>query len=110
MQLRKNTLCTSVFTVGEVLTGPYPAGKTDIVSQVRDSFHAAEIVMIPFDADTAEYYARVRSAYKVALADAIHLASAAQAGVDLFLTNDDRLKKLKAPGIQFIAGLDVSLF
>jgi len=42
-------------------------------------------------------------------ADAIHLASAAQAGTDLFLTNDKNLIGKVVPGIQFIASLDTQL-
>jgi len=110
MQSRGDTLCTSVFTTGEVLTGLYGTGDIEIISQIRDSFGAEEIELIPFNADTADQYARIRSACKVAPADAIHLASAAQAGVNLFLTNDRRLHKLKIPSIDFIAGLDVNLF
>jgi predicted nucleic acid-binding protein len=37
------------------------------------------------------------------IADAIHLACAASAGIDLFLTGDKQLTKLDIPGIQFIA-------
>jgi len=57
-----------------------------------------------------ERYGRIRGAFRVTPADAIHLASASQAGVDLFLTNDRELSDLVIPGIHFIAGLDVSLF
>jgi predicted nucleic acid-binding protein len=46
----------------------------------------------------------------VAPADAIHLACAAQAKTDLFLTNDKRLVGKIIPGIQFIATLDTRLF
>jgi len=46
----------------------------------------------------------------LAPADAIHLACAAQAGVDVFLTNDQGLARQIVPGIQFIAGLDCNLF
>jgi predicted nucleic acid-binding protein len=66
--------------------------------------------LIPFTAETADGYARIRASYRVSPADAIHLASAASAGVDLFLTNDHRLQPLAIPGIQFIAGMDVNLF
>lgn len=41
---------------------------------------------------------------------ACNLASAAEAKVDLFLTNDRKLVGKMIPGIQFIAGLDVSLY
>ena len=37
--------------------------------------------------------------------DAIQLACAAQVGVDLFITNDDRLSRLTIPGIQFLVPL-----
>jgi hypothetical protein len=40
----------------------------------------------------------------------IHLASAAQAGTDLFLTNDRSLVGKIVPGIQFIAMLDTQIF
>jgi hypothetical protein len=54
--------------------------------------------------------ARIRANNRVSPADAIHLASAAQSGVNLFLTNDRVLPKLVISGIDFIAGLDVNLF
>jgi predicted nucleic acid-binding protein len=38
--------------------------------------------------------------------DAIQLACAAAAGIDLFITNDDRLSKFHVQGIHFITGLD----
>jgi predicted nucleic acid-binding protein len=37
------------------------------------------------------------------IADSIHLACAASAGVDLYLTGDTQLFKLDVAGIQFIA-------
>jgi uncharacterized protein len=46
----------------------------------------------------------------VSPADSIHLACAAQAWIDLFLTNDAALVGKIIPGIQFIAGLDSNLF
>jgi hypothetical protein len=38
------------------------------------------------------------------------LACAAQAGTDLFLTNDKNLLGKNVPGIQFIASLETQLF
>lgn len=51
-----------------------------------------------------------RAGHRVSPADAIHLACAASAGIDLFLTNDHRLLPLIIPGIHFIANMDVNLF
>lgn len=110
MEARKDTLCTSVFTVGEVLTGLYKRGASEIASQIREAFRSPQIELIPFTTETADRYARIRAGQRVSPADAIHLASAAQSGVDLFLTNDHRLQPLTVPGIQFIAGMDVNLF
>ena len=39
----------------------------------------------------------------------LHLACAAEARVDLFLTHDKRLAKKIIPGIQFIATLDTDI-
>lgn len=110
MGARGDKLCTSVFTVGEVLTGIYKRGALDIASQVWTAFRSPQIELIPFAPETADGYARIRASHRVSPADAIHLASAANAGVDLFLTNDDRLQSLVIPGIHFIAGMDVNLF
>jgi predicted nucleic acid-binding protein len=110
MAARGDTLCTSVFTVGEVLTGPYCKGAADEAAHIRAAFESPQIELIPFTLDAADRYARIRGANRVAPADAIHLASAASAETDLFLTNDHALQRLVIPGIQFIGGLDVNLF
>jgi len=110
MQERQDILCSSAFTLGEVLTGFYKRGAIEAADRVRGAFHSPLVEMIPFTPETADRYARIRAKQRVSPADAIHLASAAQSGVDLFLTNDHRLQRLAIPGIDFIAGIDVNLF
>jgi predicted nucleic acid-binding protein len=110
MKKRQDTLCTSIFTIGEVLTGPYKKGAFDLASTVKELIRPPEVELLPFNLETTERYARIRANNRVSPADAIHLASAAQSGVNLFLTNDRTLPKLVIPGIDFIAGLDVNLF
>jgi predicted nucleic acid-binding protein len=66
--------------------------------------------VVPFTLETADRYARIRATPGITPADAIHLASAAQAGTDLFLTNDKRLVGKIVPGIQFVASLETNLF
>ncbi|HWF66929.1 MAG TPA: PIN domain-containing protein [Acidobacteriaceae bacterium] len=109
MKRRRDVLCTSTFALGEMLVKPYKLEKMDLVRAMRDYFQNSEIELLPFNAETAEVYARIRAEYDVSAADAIHLATAAQARVDLFLTNDRRLSQLTIPGIHFIAGLDTNL-
>lgn len=110
IEKRRDTLCTSIFTVGEVLTGPCKRGALDVVSRIREVLRPPQVEVLPFNAESVEHYARIRADNRVTPADAIHLASAAHARVNLFLTNDRRLHGLVIPGIDFIAGLDVNLF
>ena len=58
---------------------------------------------LPFDAGAVLPFSRLRAISKVRVADAIHLATAASAGTDLFLTGDKQLLRLNVPGVQFIA-------
>ena len=110
MLRRGDTLCTSMFTVGESLSGPFKRNQPEIAKRLKDYFQSNEIELVPFTWETAEAYARLRSENSILPADAIHLASAADARSDLFLTNDHKLQRLRVPGIQFIAGLDGKLF
>ncbi len=77
---------------------------------VWDVIRPPYVELIPFDVNRAARYTKIRATNAVTPADAIHLASAAESRVNLFLTNDHRLQSLIIPGIDFIAGLDVNLF
>jgi len=111
MVRRGDQLCTSVFALGEVLTGPRKAGAHAVVDQIRQFFlDSRQVELLPFAAATSDRYSVIRSTTSAYSADAIHLACAAEAGVDLFITHDKRLQKLTIPGIQFITGLETSLF
>jgi len=110
MEERRDQLITGAFTVGEVLAGPYRKAATERLDEVRRRLRNVVAEIIPFTLETAERYARIRGTLGVSPADAIHLASAAQAGTDLFLTNDRQLVGKIVPGIQFIATIDTPLF
>lgn len=109
MEARGDTLCTSVFTAGEVLAGLQRAGATDLARQVEDFFHSSDLRILDLRLSTASRYAKIRSELRVSPAGAIHLATASEAGADLFLTHDQRLKGKIVAGIQFIAGLDTDI-
>jgi predicted nucleic acid-binding protein len=106
MEQRGDVLCTSIFTIGEVLVAPHRKGLPERVQQVREFFRTSVPDLLPLTEETANRYGQIRAANRVTPPDAIHLASAASAGVDLFLTNDRRLRGLVIPGIHFIAGMD----
>ena len=109
MEERRDTLCTSVFTVGEVLAGPSRTLRWDEVSKLRDFFRSADLRLLDFKLSTAEIFAEIRGRIGTSSGDAIHLACAAEARVDLFLTHDKRLAKKIVPGIQFITTLDTDI-
>jgi predicted nucleic acid-binding protein len=103
---RGDRLCTSVFTMGETLAGPRKKSQTEIADRILQYFRSDELDVLPFLASTAEAYSRIRAEHPVLPADAIHLATASEARVDLFLTNDHKLLKLHVSGIHFISGLE----
>jgi predicted nucleic acid-binding protein len=109
MKQRQDRLITGAFTFGEVLAGTYREGHAELADQFRTLLRSVVAEIVPFTVETAEHYARIRGSLGTTPADAIHLASAAQAGTDLFLTNDKSLVGKIVPGIQFIARLDTQI-
>lgn len=110
MQERGDVLATSAFTIGEILVAPCRKKDQAMVDRIQSMFKQPFVTVLPFTADTATRYARIRAGMKVSPADAIQLACAAEAGVDVFLTNDRELAGRHVPGIQFVARMDIPLF
>jgi len=110
MQERNDELITSAFTLGEVFAGAYRRGAADDADELRGVLLNLLSEVLPFTAETAKWYGRIRGNRDVTSLDAIHLACAAEAGIDLFLTNDSRLIGKIIPGIHFIAGIDSNIF
>ncbi len=109
MQERQDQLITGAFTFGEVLAGAYRKGGANLAGESRRLLESVVSEVVPFTLETSDHYARIRGTLGVSPADGIHLASAAQAGTDLFLTNDKGLVGKFVKGIQFIASLDTQV-
>jgi uncharacterized protein len=109
MRERQDELITSAVTVGEVLAGVYRKGPLSRADEVRRMLLSLISEVVPFTVDTADHYARIRGSTNIASPDAIHLACAASAGTDLFLTNDKNLVGRVIPGVQFVARLDTNI-
>jgi uncharacterized protein len=109
MKRRRDQLCTSTFAVGEALVGFHKRGALETAARVRHFFRQDSVEVIPYTLETADLYADIRARVEVSSSDAIHLACAASAGTDLFLTNDKNLVGKVIPGIRFIAGLDSNI-
>jgi len=105
MLARGDRLCTSTLTLGEVLVKPMESGNQEL-QQTFEALLRAGADLLPFDAPAARRYAAIRSDRSIRPPDAIQLACAASAGVDLFITNDERLSLKVIPGIQFLTSLE----
>ncbi len=105
MLTRGDELFTSAVTLGEILVKPMQKGDTKAVAYYQKLLTTTAAVL-PFEEKAAVVYARLRVDRSLRPPDAMQLACAASAGVDLFITNDARLHSRQIPGIQFIVPLD----
>ncbi len=110
MQERNDQLITGTLALGEVLAGAYKRGTNKKrIQAIKAALEDAVSEVIPFAVETADVFGQIKGSLNIPSADAIHLACAASAGIDLFLTNDKNLVGKVIPGIQFIAGLDSNI-
>ena len=102
---RGDQLLTSTLTLGEILVKPTERGDSELSGEYEHAI-AAAATLIGFDVKAAKVYAALRSERSLKAPDAIQLACAASASVDLFVTNDERLQGKQVDGIQFIVRLE----
>ncbi len=113
-QLRRKMLdaqigiVTSSMTLGELMVGPLKTDNAPL-AQRYDAALKQTTTIVPFGADTAARFASLRAQYGLKQPDAIQLACASMHGVELFITNDDKLWKLRIPGIHFIVSIETAL-
>ena len=105
MMEREDELLTSALTLGEVLVKPMEASNQELQQRYENVITAGAVVL-PFDARAAPRFAEIRRDRSIRAPDAIQLACASMAEVDLFITNDDRLSRKRVRGIHFIQPLD----
>ena len=108
MEERGDPLFTSWMTVAEVQIKPRQMGELNLCNDYKQAITGSATVL-GFDERAAEKYALIRATTSIKGPDAIQLACAAAAGVELFVTNDDCLHRLKdksIDGIHFIVSLD----
>jgi predicted nucleic acid-binding protein len=105
MRTRGDRLFTSCLTAGEILVKPVSGGHKEIADRYIEFFRRPAITVLPFDLAAASRYAHIRQDRTITRSDAIQLATAASAGIDLFITNDERLSKVVVAGIAFVSSL-----
>ena len=102
---REDELLTSTLTLGEILVKPMETGDEKLMRRYEHAIGAGATVL-PFDDGAARRFAEIRRDRSIRPPDAIQLACAAAVGVDLFITNDDRLTRTNVRGIHFIQSLE----
>ncbi len=105
MLARNDTLYTSTLTLGEVLVKPTEENALELAAEY-ERLLTAGATLVSFDVKAARAFAAIRRDRSIRPPDAIQLACAAGAKVDLFITNDDRLSGKVVPGVQFVTSLD----
>lgn len=105
MLRRGDQLVTSKLTLGEILVKPMERGEDAQCQAYADAIGKAAL-LLSFNDKAAWKYAALRCDRSLRAPDALQLACAASAGVDLFVTNDRRLQGKHIDGVQFIVAID----
>ena len=86
---------TSVVTLIEVLTQPLAKGEQQLYSRYEQYLRfGPSLTLRSLDPNLALRAAQLRARYQIRTPDAVQLAAALEFGARLFLTNDDRLRKV----------------
>ena len=101
---RGDQLVTSALTLGEVLVKPIESRDAELAAKDEQGI-ARTSLLVSFDEWAARLYARHRGDRSIRAPDAIQLACAAAANVDLLITNDERFSTKHVDGIHFIVSL-----
>ena len=108
-RVRGDSLFTTCLAVGEIMAGAALFDNPIKASAVRETLDEIGFRFLPFDEGALRPFSLLRGHRKLKIADSIHLACAASAGIDLFLTGDSQLTRLDVPGVQFIADFNTPI-
>jgi predicted nucleic acid-binding protein len=98
--LRDNqTIVSSVFVLSEILVVPRRNQNEFAIARLRRFFLSTAVTQVPYSINAVDLYTELRAIRRVKPLDALHLAIAATARVDYFVTNDTKLHRLTVPGI-----------
>jgi predicted nucleic acid-binding protein len=104
---RRGGVMTSELALLEVLVKPFKAKDTLLQTSYRELLKAPEVKhLMPLTAEVLEQAARLRAEVNIKTPDAIHAASALIGEAVLFLSNDERFKRVS--GLPFLYLNDVA--
>ena len=98
-------IVSSESIVMEALVRPLREGNAALVRFLLDMFDAEEVRLIPATRSHWEHGARIRADTGLKTADALHAATALQAGCDLFTTNDTDFRRIDGLAVVILSDL-----
>lgn len=90
----ETTAVLSAIGLVEILTGPARVGDATTFEFTAEALRDLPIRVVPLDGRRAEDAAWIRGSLGIGLEDAVHLATARDAGATVFITNDRRLRSI----------------
>jgi predicted nucleic acid-binding protein len=101
-------IITSVVTLVETLMKPLKENDTTLVRRYREMFYRTQhMTLVPISAGVAESAADLRARYNLRTPDALHIATAIDAGCDAFLTNDIDIKRVQEIAVLVLDELEL---
>ena len=87
--------------LAEALVPFYRADRQDAARALQEGWRSLPgLAWIQIGPSLAAHAARLRANYNLRTPDAVHVATAIEAGADWFVTNDRRLRRVEPEGIQ----------
>ena len=94
-ELGQVTVVISAMVLAEIAVGPVAGGDETLAERYADAIREARgVQVVPLTADIAVDVGIIRGRHQVQIADAVHLATARQAGATAIVTNDRRMPAL----------------
>lgn len=85
----------STILLTELLVGPFRANNEQLIELYSSLTKRKGLFLIPVSEVIATCAAKLRATYNLKTPDTIHLATAIESGAKIFLTNDERAKKVR---------------
>lgn len=100
----RNRAGSSLLTLGELLVQPLSVGRMDLVTQYRSFFNTGPTFSVwDLTRPVVEEAAALRARYRLKMMDALHVASAIVNRADLFLSNDEGLRRVSEIRVLILA-------
>lgn len=99
---------TSVVTLAEILMKRLKENDPTLVRRYREMFYRTQhMTLVPISAGVAESAADLRARYNLRTPDALHVATALDAGCDAFLTNDTDITRVNEIAVLLLDDLEL---